>query len=115
MNNYNIDGLKTKITVQHASKTKTAHGNIIYTFDKQESIFASVAAFTSKIIDGATENLNELDYHIIIRYRKDYVGINDRIIYNSTALKLIGAPIDINNEHNYLLLICREFKEDKSK
>lgn len=100
--------LKKRVAIEKAVEVKTSKGVVLYEYPKTiENVPASIESYGAYIVKGQAEKVFELEYRITIRYRKD-LNLHDRIIYQGRIFEQILAARDLNEEHKYLQLTCRE-------
>lgn len=106
-----IDDLNQRISIRLAEKLRGEKGNIKYVYKNERcSVWASVKPYDAKKTAGEIADVNEIDYRILIRYRTDIV-FTDRIIWNGKILRMLHAPINVENRNKWLQLDCRELIE----
>lgn len=104
------DELKKRVTIQKAVKVDNARGVNRYEYpsDKTiENVCASIESYGAFIKDGVAEKVSELEFRITIRYR-DGLNLHDRIVYQGRVFEQTLPAKDINEEHRFLQLTCRE-------
>ena len=106
----NIDDLDQRISIKAAIRQQGTKGNVTYTYGNQPrcTVWASVKAYDAKNVNGEAEDVNEIDYKIIMRYRADVV-YPDRVIWQGKTLRMVHAPINVEGRNKWLQLNCREF------
>ena len=67
----NMNILRDRVTILSLVSTKTAHGNTKNEYKDIEKVYASVEGYTSRIIENEVQRINETEYKIVMRYRKD--------------------------------------------
>ena len=72
-----------------------------------KNVCASIESYGAYIKDGTAEKVAELEYRITIRYREE-ISIHDRIVYQGRVFEQILPAKDINEQHQFLQLTCRE-------
>ena len=62
---------------------------------------------SGELDEGSAEKVAELEFRITIRYRAG-LTLHDRIIYQGRIFEQILPAKDINEQHQFLQLTCRE-------
>ena len=102
--------LNKRVVIQKAVKTVNSRGVILYDYpaDKAiENICASIESYGAYIVNGVAEKVSELEFRITIRYRKG-LNLHDRIVYQGRVFEQTVPAKDINEQHQFLQLTCRE-------
>lgn len=102
--------LNKRVTIQQCAKIENDRGVILYTYpdDKQiHNVCASIESFGAFIKNGVAEKVAELQFRITIRYREG-LTLHDRILYQGRVFEQILPPVDINEQHRFLQLTCKE-------
>ena len=68
---------------------------------------ASIEPFGQMIIKGQAMQVDTILMRIVIRFRIN-IGSKDRIWYNGKVYEQVVPPMDINMEHRFLQLTCKE-------
>ena len=102
--------LNKRVTIQKAVKVDNARGVNRYDYpaDKEiHGVCASIESYGAFIKDGVAEKISELEFRITIRYREN-LNLHDRIVYQGRVFEQIVSAKDINEQHRFLQLTCRE-------
>ena len=102
--------LNKRVTIQLHTKDENDRGVNRYTYsDSREikNVCASIESFGAFVKDGVAEKVSELEFRITIRYRAG-LSIRDRIVYQGRIFEQILPAKDINEQHRFLQLTCRE-------
>lgn len=102
--------LRKRVTIQRAVRTTNARGTILYDYpaDKEiHDVCASIESYGAIVKDGVAEKVSELEFRITIRYRAG-LNLHDRIVYQGRVFEQTLPARDVNEEHKFLLLTCRE-------
>ena len=104
--------LRHRISILRPVTDTDDEGNILaQTTQEVGKAWALVLPFAAKISDGYAEKVQEVDYRIVIRYRKD-VRVTDRIRWGDKPLTPIAPPYPLGGKKQWLVLECRELVED---
>ena len=106
----NSEELKKRVTIQKCVKVDNARGvnRYDYPVDKEiRGVCASIESYGAFVKDGVAEKVSELEFRITIRYRTG-LNIHDRIVYQGRVFEQTLPARDVNEEHKFLLLTCRE-------
>ena len=104
--------LRHRITILRPVTDTDDEGNILaQTTQEVGKAWALVLPFVAKISDGYAEKVQEVDYRIVIRYRKD-VRVTDRIHWDDKTLIPIAPPYPLGGKKRWLVIECRELVED---
>lgn len=102
------DSLNKRVTIQKAVKAQTSKGVIIYEYPTAiDNVCAKIESYGAFIRNGQAEKVSELEYRITIRYRKNF-KLHDRIIYQGRIFEQILPARDLDEQHKFLQLTCRE-------
>lgn len=102
--------LNKRVTIQRCVKVENDRGVNLYDYPVDKAITdvcASIESFGAFIKNGVAEKVAELEFRITIRYRES-LTLHDRIIYQGRVFEQILPAVDINEQHRFLQLICRE-------
>ncbi len=102
--------LTRRVVIQKATLTKNNRGVELYEYTGENDIYgvcASIESYGAFIVNGQAEKVSELEYRITIRYRRD-LKLHDRIIYQGRIFEQTLPAKDINEQHKFLQLTCRE-------
>lgn len=102
--------LNKRVTIQRAVKAENDRGVNLYDYpaDKAiENVCASIESYGSYIVNGVAERVSELEFRITVRYRAG-LNLRDRIVYQGRIFEQILPAKDINEQHQFLQLTCRE-------
>ena len=104
--------LRHRISILRPVTETDDEGNICSSSVQEISkAWALVLPFAAKISDGYAEKVQEVDYRIVIRYRKD-VRVTDRIRWGDKTLTPIAPPYPLGGKKRWLVIECRELVED---
>ena len=108
----NLSDLKHRIEILRPITIEDEMGNLI---EKERKVlvktWAKVLPYAAKIADGYAENVNEISYRIIIRYRTD-IEVSDLIQFGNKTLILTGPPYGMDGNQRWLVFECKELVEN---
>lgn len=108
------ESLKKRVTIQRATEVKTSKGVSVYEYPNLiENVPANIESYGAYIVNGQAEKVSELEFRITIRYRNG-LNLHDRIIYQNRIFEQILPARDLNEQHKFLQLTCREKIENRS-
>jgi len=98
--------LRHKVTIQQPSATKDGYGALVENWSDVKTVNASVEPLSGRELFAAQQVHSETTTRIKMRYR---AGITSkmRVVYGTRIYDIL-APIDPEERHRYLLLMCRE-------
>lgn len=102
--------LSKRVTIQKSVKVVNERGAILYEYpaDKAvQNVCASIESYGAYIVNGVAEKVSELEFRITIRYREG-LNLHDRIVYQGRIFEQTVPAKDINEQHRFLQLTCRE-------
>lgn len=102
--------LKKRVIIQRGVKVTNDRGVNLYDYpaDKEiHNVCASIESYNAYIRDGVAEKVAELEFRITIRYREE-LSLHDRIVYQGRIFEQILPARDVNEQHQFLQLTCRE-------
>lgn len=102
--------LNKRVTIQKARLTKDNRGVETYEYTGDGDIHgvcASIESYGAFIVNGQAEKISEIEYRITIRFRRD-LNLHDRIVYQGRIFEQTLPAKDINEQHRFLQLTCRE-------
>lgn len=102
--------LNKRVTIQRPVKTENSRGVVLYTYPDYRAIHnvcASIESYGAYIRDGTAEKVAELEFRITIRYREG-ISVRDRICYQGRVFEQTLPAKDINEQHKFLQLTCKE-------
>lgn len=102
--------LNKRVTIQRAVKVENDRGVNLnsYPADKEiHNVCAAIESYGAYIRNGTAEKVAELEFRITIRYREG-LSLHDRIVYQGRVFEQTLAAKDINEQHLFLQLTCRE-------
>ena len=109
-----IGELRHRITVLRPRAEPDESGNLVTgSYDEVFSCWAKVLPYASRISGGYAEQVSEIDYRIVIRYREDVLD-TDVIEWNGKRLSIIGQPYAMDGIKRWLVMECREFVESET-
>jgi len=104
--------LRHRISILRPVTDTDDEGNILSSSVQEVGkAWALVLPFAAKISDGYAEKVQEVDYRIVIRCRKD-MCVTDRIRWGDKMLMPIAPPYPLGGKKRWLVLECRELVED---
>lgn len=101
--------LNKRVTIQRAVKSVSDKGVILYEYPADSAVHnvcASIESYGAFIVNGSAEKVFELEFRITIRYRD--LHLHDRIVYQGRIFEQSLPAKDINEQHQFLQLTCRE-------
>lgn len=98
---------KDKVTLQAPSRPADTDGATLTTFTDVADLKAVIRPLQSRDLFAAQQIHSEITMRLIIHYRTN-VRSEYRIKYKNRYLEIMSPPIDVENEHVYLELLCRE-------
>ena len=101
--------LNKRVTIQKATLTKDNRGVEVYEYNGDGDIHgvcASIESYGAFVVNGKAEKVPEIEYRITIRRR--ILSLHDRIVYQGRVFEQVLPARDINEQHNFLQLTCRE-------
>ena len=102
--------LNKRVTIQRPVKATNDRGVILYAYPDYRAIHnvcASIESYGAFINDGVAQKVAELEFRITIRFRPD-ISFRDRIVYQGRVFEQTLPAKDINEQHRFLQLTCRE-------
>ena len=102
--------LNKRVTIQQYVKVENDRGVNRHAYPEYreiKNVCASIESYGAYIRDGTAEKVAELEYRITIRYRAG-LTLHDRIVYQGRIFEQILPAKDINEQHQFLQLTCRE-------
>lgn len=102
--------LNKRVTIQKAVKKLSNKGAILYEYPTNraiENVCASIESYGAYIRSGVAEKISELEFRITIRYREG-LNLHDRIVYQGRIFEQTVPARDVNEQHRFLQLTCRE-------
>lgn len=102
--------LTKRVTIQKAVRNVNERGVILYEYPADKvvhNVCASIESYSAFIRDGTAEKVAELEFRITIRYRAG-LNLHDRIVYQGRVFEQTIPAKDINEQHQFLQLTCRE-------
>lgn len=102
--------LNKRVTIQRYVKVTNDRGVNLYTYPAYREIHnvcASIESYGAFITNGTAQHAAELEFRITIRYREG-LTLHDRIVYQGRVFEQILPAKDINEQHRFLQLTCRE-------
>ncbi len=112
----NSEELNKRVTIQKAVANKNSRGVALYDYPNLgniENVCASIEGYGAFIVNGQAEKVSELEFRITIRYRQN-LNLRDRIIYQGRIFEQVLPAKDLNEQHKFLQLTCREKIENRS-
>ena len=106
--------LRHRVTIKRPTVTIDDEGNIIEnSLADFLTLWAKVLPTAAKISDGYVEQVNEVHYRIVIRYRTD-IEITDVLLWEGKKLEQTAPPYMLDGKKKYLVLEARELVENGS-
>ena len=105
--------MNCRIKLQQETKVPDNQGGYEVAFLTRAIVWGKVTALTGKTSDQYEQEVPEIFYRVIIRYRGD-VEVTDRLQYGNRQFELLCPPIDVEEKHAYLRLECREVVADET-
>ena len=102
--------LNKRVTIQKARLSKDNRGVETYEYTGEgdvHGVCASIESYGAFIVNGQAEKISEIEYRITIRFRRD-LKLHDRIVYQGRTFEQTLPARDINEQHRFLQLTCRE-------
>lgn len=102
--------LNKRVQIQKATPTRNNRGVELYEYTGEndiQNVCASIESYGAFVLNGQAEKISELEYRITIRFRRD-LKLHDRIIYQGRIFEQTIPAKDINEQHRFLQLTCRE-------
>ena len=112
--NTSTDDLSERISITYTADFRDEEGNIIAGSTATRcTCWAKVLPSGSRISDGYSEQVNEIDYRVIIRYRSDVtIQPDDIIVWRGKKLTMLAPPYDAESRHVWLVMECKELIEN---
>nr|DAV58347.1 MAG TPA: head tail joining protein [Caudoviricetes sp.] len=76
------------------------------------SCWAKVLPFAAKISDGYAEQVKEVEYRVVVRYRED-IRDTDFFQWGNKTLEIKAPPYAMDGRKRWLVIECRELVEDE--
>lgn len=102
--------LNKRVVIQKAVLTKNSRGAEQYDYPGTDDICgvcARIESYGAFVVNGQAEKVSELEYRITIRYRRD-LKLHDRILYQGRIFEQTLPARDLDEQHRFLQLTCRE-------
>ena len=107
-----VDDLTERISIVYFETTRNERGDILRGEEITRcTVWAKVLPLTGRISDITPERKNEITYRITIRYRTDILP-DDEIVWHGRRLKITTTPVDVESQHIWTQLDCRELVKD---
>jgi SPP1 family predicted phage head-tail adaptor len=108
--------LRQRATVQTSAEASDGHDGFTQTWtDRWARIPARVRPLVGRDLERAQQTDPRVSHEVAIRYWRTYAtdlaGGRARVIYHDLAdrtFEIVGAPVDVEERHEMLLLLCRE-------
>lgn len=104
------DELNKRVTIQKATLVKNNRGVETYDYTGDgdiQNVCASIESYGAYVVNGKAEKVSEVEYRITIRYRRN-LNLHDRIVYQGRIFEQTLPARDINEQHKFIQLTCRE-------
>ena len=109
----NIGELRHRITVLRPRDAPDEAGNLVeQSRDAYCTCWAKVLPFAAKISDGYAEQVKEVEYRVVVRYRED-IRDTDFIRWGNKTLEVKAPPYGMDGRKRWLVIECRELVEDE--
>ena len=109
----NISELRHRIVVLRPRDAPDAAGNFVeQSRDKYCMCWAKVLPFVAKISDVYVEQVKEVEYRVVVRYRED-VRDTDFIEWSGKTLEIKAPPYGMDGRKRWLVIECRELVENE--
>lgn len=102
--------LNKRVTIQRHVKIEDDRGVNLHAYPDDKAITdvcASIESFGAYIRNGVADKVAEVQFRITIRFREG-LTLRDRIIYQGRVFEQILPPVDVNEQHQFLQLTCKE-------
>ena len=107
-----LNELRQRVKIIRPVTEEDGVGNLIRTEEEEmATVWAKVLPYAAKISDGYAENVDEVNYRIVIRYRDD-VEVTDEIQWRSKRFIQTAPAYDLRSNRQYLVLEVKELIED---
>ena len=104
--------LRHRITILRPVTDTDDEGNILaQTTQEIAKAWALVLPFAAKISDGYAEQVKEVEYRVVVRYRED-IRDTDFIEWSGKTLEVKAPPYAMDGRKRWLVIECRELVED---
>ena len=109
----NIGELRHRITVLRPRDAPDEAGNLVeQSRDAYCACWAKILPFAAKISDGYAEQVKEVEYRVVVRYRED-IRDTDFIEWSGKTLEVKAPPYAMDGRKCWLVIECRELVEDE--
>jgi SPP1 family predicted phage head-tail adaptor len=99
--------LNKQITFQYKTKVTDGMGGFVVTWNDAATVWAKISTLRTDEAIIAMQTTGTAIHNVVIRYRSD-VKASWRIKYGNDYWDIIGPPIDVNKEHRWLDIKCKE-------
>lgn len=107
-----VDDLSERIRVVFHTTSRTTRGDIVKAAEIERcEIWAKILPLAARIDDSAPERKNSITYRITVRKRED-LQPTDEIIWQGRRLKIVTPPLDLENQHIWTQIDCKEVIQD---
>lgn len=98
-----------RIVIEQAAETQDEAGGVVQTWSTYKTVWARFVTQTGREFFAAKQVNTALDQLISIRYVS---GLNAkmRVKYGSRIFNIIAPPIDVNEAHEEIKLMCEELR-----
>lgn len=102
-----IGDLDRQIILQYKTRVTDGMGGFTDTYVTAATVWAKITTLRSDEAVQAMATTATVVHNITIRYRTD-VRSGWRVKYGSRYFAIIGPPIDLNMQHKFIELKCKE-------
>ena len=99
--------LKDLVTLQEVQESKDSYGGTTENWVELAQVWADIRPIRGRQFFESFQVQAELTHKITIRYRSDVVA-KQRILFGTRIFTIEHPPIDINEQHELLELMCAE-------
>lgn len=102
--------LRHRVTIQQKVEAVNGFGERIVSWSTVANVSAGVEPLRGREFFDAEQVQAEISHRVIMRYRP---GINStmRLLYKGRVLHIQAPPIDVDERHRELQLMCREMPD----
>jgi len=111
----NPSKLKDKVIIKALSQTTDSEGTVIDSYSEVFRRFAEVRPVRGREAYINDQFLAEIDFVVSMRFDGDTKNINAKheIDYKGRRLRLIGEPINVENQDKELRLFCTVYADGR--
>ena len=108
-----VNELRHRITVLRPRDAPDAAGNLVeQSRDAYCTCWVKILPFAAKISDGYAEQIKEVEYRVVMRYRED-IRDTDFIQWSGKMLQIKAPHYGMDGRKRWLVIECRELVEDE--